>query len=234
MMLERNVTLSLKGCIQGAYLCVPVLPGIIAFGAVFGTVAAQKGLTFLETLLMNSIVFAGASQFVAMELYDAPLTWGTVIAMVGVTAAVNMRMLLIGASLRPWLGQIPASQTYPALFFLTDLNWVLSLSEYDKGARDWGIYLGSGLMTWTIWSLAVIPGYFAGSLIADPKVFGLDMILPAFFAVLLIPLWKGKRQTVSWLIAGAVATVTWMLLGGYWSILTGAIAGAIAGAYYDE
>lgn len=233
-MLNKNVTLSLQGCVRGAAMCVPVSPGIIALGLVFGTVAAQKGLTFLETIMINSLVFAGASQFVAMEVYREPLTYGLVIAMIGVTAAVNMRMLLIGASLRPWLGQVPAYQSYPALFFLTDLNWLLSLSEYDKGTRDWGIYLGSGLFTWAIWSLSVIPGYFAGSLVSDPKVFGLDVVLPAFFAALLVPLWKGKRQTVSWLIAGGVAALTWYLVGGYWSIFTGAIAGAFAGAYLDD
>ncbi|MFN3131257.1 AzlC family ABC transporter permease [Roseibium sp.] len=233
-MLERNVTLSLKGCVQGALLCMPGFPGVVALGMVFGTVAAQKGLTFLETIIINSLVFAGASQFVAMEVYNDPLTWGSLIAMVGVTAAVNMRMLLIGASLRPWLGQVPAYKTYPALYFLTDLNWLISLSEYEKGTRDWGVYLGSGLFTWTVWSLSVIPGYFAGSLISDPKAFGLDVILPAFFAALLVPLWKGKRQTVSWLVAGAVATTTWALVGGYWSIFTGAIAGALAGAYLDD
>ncbi|MCV0426366.1 MAG: AzlC family ABC transporter permease [Roseibium sp.] len=233
-MLDKNVSLSLKGCAQGVLMCVPVLPGVIALGAVFGTVAAQKGLTFLETVLMNSLVFAGASQFVAMEIYNEPLNWGILIAMVGVTGAVNMRMLLIGASLRPWLGPVPGYQTYPALFFLTDLNWLLALSQYNKGMRDWGIYLGSGVFVWAVWSVSVIPGYFAGSLISDPKTFGLDVVLPAFFAALLVPLWKGKRQTVSWLVAGGVATVTWLLVGGYWSIFTGAIAGAIAGAYLDD
>ncbi|WP_428646929.1 AzlC family ABC transporter permease [Roseibium sp.] len=233
-MLNKNVTLSFNGCVRGAAMCIPVSPGIIALALVFGTVAAQKGLTFLETVMINSLVFAGASQFVAMEVYQDPLTWGAVIAMVGVTAAVNMRMLLIGASLRPWLGQVPATQTYPALFFLTDLNWLLALSEYGKGTRDWGIYLGSGLFTWAIWSLAVVPGYFAGSLISDPKAFGLDVVLPAFFAALLVPLWKGRRQTVSWLFAGGVAALTWYLVGGYWSIFTGAIAGAFAGAYLDD
>ncbi|MHA7774359.1 AzlC family ABC transporter permease [Roseibium sp. M-1] len=233
-MLNKNVTLSLQGCARGATMCIPVSPGIIALGLVFGTVAAQKGLSFLETVLMNSLVFAGASQFVAMEVYGDPLTLGIVVAMIGVTAAVNMRMLLIGASLRPWLGQVPASQTYPALFLLTDLNWLLALSEYNKGTRDWGIYLGSGLFTWATWSLAVIPGYFAGSLVSDPKVFGLDVVLPAFFAALLVPLWKGRRQTVSWLVAGGVAALTWYLFGGYWSIFTGAIAGAFAGAYLDD
>lgn len=233
-MLDKKVTLSLSGCVQGATMCIPVSPGVIALGLVFGTVAAQKGLSLFETVLMNSFVFAGASQFVAMEVYGDPLTWGLVMAMIGVTAAVNLRMLLIGASLRPWLGQVPAWQTYPALFILTDLNWLLALSAYDKGTRDWGIYLGSGLFTWSVWSLAVVPGYFAGSLVSDPKAFGLDVVLPAFFAALLVPLWKGRRQTVSWLFAGAVATLTWYIFGGYWSIFTGAVAGAVAGAYLDD
>lgn len=233
-MKQQEVTFSLAGCIKGAVLCIPIVPGVFALGAVFGTVAAQKGLTLLETMLINSLVFAGASQFVAMEVYKAPLTWGTLIAMVGVTAAVNMRMLLIGASLRPWLGALPGYKTYPALSLLTDINWLLSLKEYDKGTRDWGVYLGSGLALWAIWSVSVIPGYFAGSLIADPRAFGLDVVLPAFFAALLVPLWKGKRQTVSWLIAGGVATATWLVLGGYWSIFTGAIAGAMAGAFLDD
>jgi len=233
-MLEKNVTLSLQGSVRGAALCIPAFPGIVVLGFVFGTVAAQKGLTFLETVMINSLVFAGASQFVSMEVYREPLTWGLVAAMIGATAAVNMRMLLIGASLRPWLGPVPAWQTYPALYFLTDINWLLALSEYNKGERDWGIYLGSGLMTWAIWSLAAVPGYFAGSLVSDPKVFGLDVVLPAFFAALLVPLWKGKRQTVSWLAAGAAAGLTWYLVGGYWSIFTGAVSGALAGAYLND
>jgi len=228
------VAITSAGCLRGAQFCIPALPGTVAFGAVFGTVAAQKGLTFAETLMFNSFVFAGASQFVAMEVYTAPLTWGVIFAMVGVVAAVNMRMLLIGASLRPWLGQVPSSRTYPALFFLTDINWLIALREYDKGERDWGIFLGSGLFMWCIWSLSVVPGYFFGSLVSDPKAWGLDVVMPAFFIALLIPLWKGKRQTISWAIAGGVAVLTWYELGGYWGILTGAISGALAGAFLDD
>jgi predicted branched-subunit amino acid permease len=233
-MTEKRISLTMAGCVRGALLCLPILPGVVAFGAAFGTVAAQKGLTFAETLLINSFVYAGASQFVAMEVYGDSLTWAGALAMIGVTAAVNMRMLLIGASLRPWLGQVPGVQTYPALFLLTDINWLLTLRQYNEGERDWGIFLGSGIFTWIIWSLSVMPGYFLGSLVSDPKLWGLDVIMPAFFVALLVPLWKGRRQTVSWAVAGGVAIATWYLVGGYWGILTGAVSGAVAGAYLDD
>ncbi|MDN3718265.1 AzlC family ABC transporter permease [Roseibium salinum] len=185
--------------------------------------------------MINSLVFAGASQFVAMEVYSDPLTWGALVAMVGVTGAVNMRMLLIGASLRPWLGRVPAHKTYPALFFLTDLNWLLALSEYNKGTRDWGGSISAaasspGPSGRCRWCPAILPA--ASFPIRRPSAWMSSCRL--FFAALLVPLWKGKRQTVSWLIAGGVATVTWMLVGGYWSIFTGAIAGAVAGAYLDD
>lgn len=231
---EKPVTITLDGCIRGAMLCMPMLPGTIAFGAVFGTVAAQKGLSLLEAALMNSLVFAGASQFVAMEVYPGEITWAVLLAMVGVVAAVNLRMLLLGASLRPWLGQVSATKTYPALFFLTDINWVIALREYGEGERDWGVYLGSGLFLWCIWAMAMFPGYLFSAMIQDPRVWGLDVVMPAFFIALLIPLWKGKRQTVSWMAAGIAAFLTWYQFGGYWGILTGAVSGALVGAFVDD
>src|SRR5205085_2282742 len=34
-----------------------------------------------------------------------------------------------------------------------------------------------------------------------------DLVMPVFFAAMLIPLWRGPRRGVAWLIAGAVALV---------------------------
>ncbi len=48
---------------------MPVMPGMIMFGAAFGALAAQKGLSLLEATLMSGLVYAGASQFVALEMW---------------------------------------------------------------------------------------------------------------------------------------------------------------------
>ena len=55
----------------------------------FGTIAAQKGLTLTDTVLMNALVFPGAAQFVAIEVWNNPLTLGTVLSLVTITAIVN-------------------------------------------------------------------------------------------------------------------------------------------------
>ncbi|WP_208983764.1 AzlC family ABC transporter permease [Pannonibacter carbonis] len=223
-----------EGMWLGARLTVPLVPGIITFAAVFGTVCAQKGLTIAETMLINSFVFAGASQFVAMELYRDPVTPTVLIAMTGIAAAVNLRMLLLGASLRPWLGQSPAWQVYPGLYFLTDMNWLLALRYHADGGRDWGVYFGSGILLWLLWTVSVVPGYYLGQLFAEPQKWGLDLVMPALFITMLVPIWKGRRQTLSWLVAAVVAVASWQLIGGYWFVLTGAIAGAVAGAFIDD
>ena len=53
---------SLAGLRQGFRFVLPVLPGAAVFGMAFGAVAAAKGLSLTEAVLMSTIVFAGASQ----------------------------------------------------------------------------------------------------------------------------------------------------------------------------
>jgi predicted branched-subunit amino acid permease len=64
---------------------------------------------------MSAAMFAGASQFVAAEIWTEPLTLTAIATLVLVTATVNMRFVLMAASLHPWLGGLPAWRTYPAL-----------------------------------------------------------------------------------------------------------------------
>jgi predicted branched-subunit amino acid permease len=149
-----------------------------------------------------------------------------------------MRMLLIGASLRPWLGAAGQWQTYPALYvLLTDINWLLALSRNTTpGERDWGIYLGSGILTWAIWS----PGRGAGLFRRQPRLRSPEGLRSrrCHAGVLHRPCWcrsgRGNGRRSAGLVAGVAAGLTWYLFGGYWSILTGAIAGAFSGAYLDD
>ncbi len=47
---------------------LPIMSGTLPFAGVMGTVAANSGLSFFETITMNSWVYAGASQLAAVEL----------------------------------------------------------------------------------------------------------------------------------------------------------------------
>ena len=101
-------------------------------------------------------------------------------------------------------------------------------------ASDAAVFVGSGLITWAFWVAATALGYSLGALVADPKRFGLDLILPIFFAAMLVPLWRGAMRTVPWAIAGAVALAAAALVPGWWFIVIGALAGSAAAGFIDE
>ena len=85
---------SVEGLSLGARLALPAVPGLIAFGLAVGTTAASKGLGLFDALLMNVLVFAGASQMVAMEIWPERLTLAT--AAVLAVVAVSFTVLVYG------------------------------------------------------------------------------------------------------------------------------------------
>jgi predicted branched-subunit amino acid permease len=85
--------------VAGFRTCLPVAVGVGGYGVAFGVLARQAGLSVAEASLMSAFVLAGASQLVAVELWDAPLP---VVTIVATTLVVNLRYVLVSASLRPW------------------------------------------------------------------------------------------------------------------------------------
>lgn len=225
---------SADGVALGARQSLPAMPVMALFAIAFGAHAAQKGLTFAEATLMSALNFAGAAQFVAAEIWSRPMTGATIIAVAIVTGIVNMRFVLISASLRPWLGGLPARQIYPALAVLTEPGWLIALRYRAEGGGDAATLLGSGLVLWLVWIVATAGGYLVGATVADPQRYGLDLVMPVFFAVILVPLWRSARAAVPWAVAGAVAVAAAYYLPGSWYIMAGAVAGAIAGGMQDE
>lgn len=222
---------SWPGFMQGALLTVPLMPGILVFAAAFGTLAAQKGLTLVEATLMSALVYAGSSQLVAVEAWERPLTLSVVLTLALLTATVNLRYLLMGASLRPWLGPLPPWQSYSALVFIVDANWLIASQYRQQGGSDVSVFLGAGVALWFMWVGGTIPGYLLGALISDPRVLGLDFVVPAFFTAMLVPLWRGSRTAAAWAIAAATAIVASILIPGWWFVVVGAIAGSVAAAF---
>src|ERR1041385_1237171 len=91
---------SMPGLAHGARMCGAMVPGTMVFAAAYGTLAAQKGLTLCEAVLMSALVYGGASQLVGLEVWTNPLTLGTVVSLGVVTAIVNARFILMSATFR--------------------------------------------------------------------------------------------------------------------------------------
>ncbi|QFU15641.1 AzlC family ABC transporter permease [Microvirga thermotolerans] len=220
---------SLPGLLPGARAAIPAFPGFIVFAMAFGAAAAQKGLSLGETMGLSAFVYAGASQMVGLEIWQKVWSPATILAIATVTAVVNARMILLGATLQPWLRHEPLPRTALNLFLVTEAGWLLGTRYYSEGGRDTAVLLGCGITLWLVWQASTFAGYFAGVLVPEPRRFGLDLVMPVFFSVMLVPLWKGARHALPWLVAGAVSLAVHALVPGYFFIVAGALAGVVAG-----
>src|SRR5229473_1908221 len=116
-----TVTFTLQGALLGARRIIPLAISAFTVGFVFGVLARQAKLSVVQSLLMSAFVFAGASQFVALTLWIVtPLP---VITIILTTFIVNLRHVLMGASLRPWFARLAPSKVYTSVIFVA---WVSS------------------------------------------------------------------------------------------------------------
>jgi predicted branched-subunit amino acid permease len=222
------------GFTLGMRLALPVLPGMIAFGLAVGATAARKGFTFVEGLLMNVFVYAGMSQMVAMEGWPERITLGALATLALLMVVINARMLLMGAALYPWLHASPSWKVYPTLHILTDPSWLIAMRYRAEGGTDAGVFLGASVLLALAWIGAICVGHAGGLLIADPRRYGIDLVMPIFFAAMLIPLWRGGRRSIAWIAAGVVAIAVDQLAGGWWFMVAGALAGSVVGGLLDD
>ncbi len=222
--------ITLAGVRLGAMMVVPTFPGAFAFGVAFGATAAAKGLTLSEAVAMSAFVFAGMSQMVALEAWPMHWSWSAVATIALLTAVVNSRMILMGAALQPWMATRSHGFNLAHLALLTDLNYLMGVRHQAEGGRDLGVLVGAGLATWIGWIVWTIPGHVLGGLLADPKRFALDLVMPVYFVCLLVPLWRGRRAAAPWAVAGAVAWAVSKLADGQMFILAGALAGMLTAA----
>ena len=93
---------------------------------------------------MSALVFGGAAQLVALEVWANPLTLWTVVSLAVVTGIVNARFILMGATLRPWFGALPQWQAYAALNATVDATWLIAVRYRAEGGSDASVFVGAG------------------------------------------------------------------------------------------
>jgi 4-azaleucine resistance transporter AzlC len=212
----------------GVRMFLPVAVSIAAYGVVWGVLAGQAGLSVIEVALMSGLVFAGASQFVALDMWtpgDLP-----VLSIVIAAGIVNLRMLLMSATLRPLVGHLSLPRQLGAMFFVSDEQWAMTMAEVRKGTGSVAFLLGTGVLSWFAWMGSTLCGRVLGAFIDDPTRYGLDFAFTATFLALLLGMWRGRGDLVPWIVGALAAILTSKLIEGNWYIIVGGLVGSFAGA----
>lgn len=214
------------GFLRGVRTGLPLAAGNVAYGVVFGVLAKHTGLSLPEAVLMSGLVYAGAAQFVALGIWASPVP---VLSLAITTLVVNLRFLLMGATLQPWLRRLSPVKKYACVVLLDDESWALTFAEWDAGRSDRAFLIGCQVVLYCTWLGGTASGEMFGGLITDPKSLGLDFVFIAFLTALLVGRYRGFRDFVPWLAAGFTSVVASVLLPGHWYVLLGAVVGTLVG-----
>ncbi|WP_324715836.1 AzlC family ABC transporter permease [Carboxydochorda subterranea] len=206
--------------------------GYVPAAVAFGAAARQAGLSVQESVAMSLLVYAGASQFALAGMIGAGVP--------GVAAAVtalvlNLRHVLYGPALAPWLSRLSRPAAALAAFGLTDEVFAVASGILPRTPASGAWLFGLEVAAYGSWVLGTWMGAAGGQAAATllPSVApAMNFALPALFVALLVSLVAPRKELgmpASAFVGGAVALAAWLLGRGRWGVLTAGVVGPLAG-----
>lgn len=200
----------------------PALVACIPIGLLFGALTAGKGLTVAEAGLMSATVFAGGAQFAAIEIWRTP---APVAVLAFSTLLINLRHVLMSASLAPKTGAWAPWQRALGFAVLADENWAMAERRAMTRPLTPAYFFGAIVLFYAGWVCFTVVGAVAGSFLGDPKRIGADFAFTALFIGLVAGFWKGRATAVTALSSAIASAGAYWLAGPPWHVAAGAVAG---------
>lgn len=182
---------------------LPILVGVAPFGMIYGILALSAGLNPFDAQAMSTVIFAGSSQFMTVQLIREATPW-LVIIITGFI--INLRHALYSATIAPYIKHLPRRWKTLLAYLLTDEAFAVAALNYQREGvtrfSHW-YFFGAGLALWTSWQASTAVGIFLGAQV--PGSWGLDFTLPLTFIALVVPALKDKAGVVTAVTASLAA-----------------------------
>ncbi len=213
---------------DGLYAGFPVFIGYFPIAVTFGLLAKSVNISLIESFCFSAFVFAGASQFVGLNMFHAGIGAGEITLTVFL---LNFRHFLMSATL--------ASKTYLNRFLIPVISFgvtdeTFAVAAMKKGELSAGYLIALNFTAYTGWVIGTVAGYVAGDFLPADIQASISICLYAMFVAILIPAVK-KSFT-----AGAIAVIAGGLNSflGYadfissgWNIIISILAASAAGMF---
>jgi len=212
---------------RGVRLGIPILLGYLPVGTAFGIVARDLGMSAVQAVACSTTALAGAGQFIALALMKSGATaLGVIVA----TTVVNLRYVLFGAAMAPYVSRVrPMGQALLA-FTLTDETFAVNIDDHRHGNADAHSMAGVGAIAWVGWVAGTALGALAAGLIGDPDSWGVSFAMPAMFSALLVAQAEDRRHVATAVIAGLLTVALMVVLPGTWYVIVAPMAAATVAA----
>lgn len=196
---NTNIDLTLSGdqqinrtqnYITGIKSGIPIALGYIPIAIAFGILAKSSHTPNYATMLMSLIVFAGASQFIGVQLI---ILGSSPMEIIATTFVLNLRHFLMTSSLTQKI-DTRLSKPLSALiaFGVTDETFSVA-STMESNSLKPGFLLGLNFIAFAAWNLGTWIGLFAGNILPESLVSSMNIALYCMFIGLLIPSLKNNK-----------------------------------------
>ena len=216
---------TISNILMGLKDAFPIMLGYFSVAMAFGLLVKSADLYLKDSVLFSTVVFAGASQFMALNMLINGIS---VLSIVTATFLVNFRHFIMSASLSSRLLK-PRKWQIPFIAFgVTDETFSVVMAR--EGVLPPVYVMAVSFFSYISWGSGTAAGFLLGSLIPEALGDSLGMGLYVLFMSLLVPEIK-KAPRIIWvaLTAGILNTVLSYvpLIGSSWSLVFGVIISAL-------
>ncbi len=216
---------------SGIKQAVPIIMGYLPIGIAYGLLAGKTELGIIGTVLMSIFVYAGSSQLICINMLGQNTGIFTIVMM---TFVVNLRHLLMSASLSLNLKNTDRRILPIAGFFITDETFAVGSSSIEDYNHKGYFFLGLGLVSYLGWSLSSWLGAGLGNILPELNSSALDFVLPAMFIALLVLQLKNRLDILVAVIAGLLSLLFVQILPGNWNIIVATVIAATVGVGIEK
>src|SRR5699024_4598855 len=172
---------------RGLQVGFPIILGYIPVAITFGVLAVQGGLSLIELTMMSALVYAGASQFMGVNMI---IGGSAAVEIIVATFVLNFRHFIMSLS---FMNDIKESVSLKGRFGLslglTDEAFAVSSLNQNEAKGKYAVYFYTaiyltGYLTWVIVSFL---GGLLGEIIPEQLSQSMGIALYAMFIGLLIP-----------------------------------------------
>lgn len=210
---------------KGARIGAGIGVATFVLGVTFGALTQTLGWGPIAPIVCSALVFSGSAQFAVATTLGGG---GGMALAVAAATLINARFVPMGITVAGVLKGGPVRRAMEAQA-VADAPWVAA--HQGEGRYDRNVLLGAGAVQFPAWVLGTV----AGVLVAPPPEivdrFGLDMVFPGFFLILLLDEVRRSRAAAGTALLGAAIAAGLLLVLPPGPALLGSAAAAMVGLF---
>ena len=188
---------------------LPMMGGFLFLSMAYSILMLSVGFGPWYPVLMSVVIFAGAMQFVAVNLFTQPFAPVNALAL---TLLVNARHMFYGLSLLDTYRDVGKKKWF-LIYALCDETFSIACSvEVPDGVDRGWFYFFVSFFNNSYWIIGTAIGAFSGGLLPFDLT-GIDFAMTALFLVIFVNRWEAEEHHISSLCGLGVSILCLILFG---------------------